>query len=321
MLQQQTRVEAARGYFERFLERFPPSNEAGGGDHRRGPGRLVGARLLPAGAAAARRGTGGRLPRRFPERAAELEEPPGIGPCTVAARSPARLRRGRPGARRQRGARSGRGSSPKSAAWGGRSAGVLAAAAELPSPGDPGDSNQALMELGATVCLPVRPRCPDCPLATVCAAFRAGRPELYPVKAARRPPTLRCASSRRWSSTESACCWSAGERRGSSLGLGAAAGRGGVRGRRAPARCAPRRRVDAGAGRWAGPPRHHHPGPHGGGAPGGGRSAPGEGARERLAGAEGGWFPLAEARRLALTGVARKIVEKFAPEALRGRDG
>ncbi len=32
----------------------------------------------------------------------------------------------------------------------------------------PGDTNQALMELGATVCLPASPRCPICPLRTSC---------------------------------------------------------------------------------------------------------------------------------------------------------
>jgi A/G-specific adenine glycosylase len=33
----------------------------------------------------------------------------------------------------------------------------------------PGDFNQAMMELGATVCLPGRPRCPDCPVFNLCA--------------------------------------------------------------------------------------------------------------------------------------------------------
>ena len=41
-------------------------------------------------------------------------------------------------------------------------------AAHLVDPAQPGDFNQALMELGATVCLPRNPRCPDCPLASHC---------------------------------------------------------------------------------------------------------------------------------------------------------
>jgi A/G-specific adenine glycosylase len=38
----------------------------------------------------------------------------------------------------------------------------------------PGEWNQALMELGATVCLPKQPRCGQCPLATSCEAKRTG---------------------------------------------------------------------------------------------------------------------------------------------------
>lgn len=38
----------------------------------------------------------------------------------------------------------------------------------------PGDFNQALMELGSTVCLPRAPRCSDCPLEKFCAARQAG---------------------------------------------------------------------------------------------------------------------------------------------------
>ncbi len=37
-----------------------------------------------------------------------------------------------------------------------------------------GDFNQALMDLGATVCTPAEPRCAACPLRTCCAAFRRG---------------------------------------------------------------------------------------------------------------------------------------------------
>ena len=47
-------------------------------------------------------------------------------------------------------------------------------------PGDASSFNQALMELGATVCTPRSPRCATCPLASLCGAFRAGDPERYP---------------------------------------------------------------------------------------------------------------------------------------------
>jgi len=39
--------------------------------------------------------------------------------------------------------------------------------------------NQALMDLGATVCRPA-PRCPDCPVATSCRWHRAGHPDPDP---------------------------------------------------------------------------------------------------------------------------------------------
>lgn len=48
----------------------------------------------------------------------------------------------------------------------------------------PGDFNQALMELGATVCLPQRPRCDDCPVRTHCRARDEGVAETLPKKRA-----------------------------------------------------------------------------------------------------------------------------------------
>ncbi|GAB4232780.1 MAG: A/G-specific adenine glycosylase [Acidobacteriota bacterium] len=51
----------------------------------------------------------------------------------------------------------------------------LAAAALTAAPGaDPGDFNQALMELGAVVCRPERPACGECPLSRYCRAFQRG---------------------------------------------------------------------------------------------------------------------------------------------------
>ena len=44
----------------------------------------------------------------------------------------------------------------------------------------PGDFNQALMDLGATVCKPVAPLCEKCPLAELCAARHAGNAEAFP---------------------------------------------------------------------------------------------------------------------------------------------
>ncbi|MBW0167153.1 MAG: A/G-specific adenine glycosylase [Vulcanococcus sp.] len=50
----------------------------------------------------------------------------------------------------------------------------------------PREFNQALMDLGATVCTPRQPRCGDCPWQAHCAAYAAGNPADYPVKDAPR---------------------------------------------------------------------------------------------------------------------------------------
>ncbi len=54
----------------------------------------------------------------------------------------------------------------------------------------PAEFNQALMELGATVCLPRRPACPSCPLKGGCSAREQGAQERYPVKRT-HPATVR----------------------------------------------------------------------------------------------------------------------------------
>ncbi len=50
----------------------------------------------------------------------------------------------------------------------------------------PGNFNQALMELGQTLCLPHLPRCGRCPLRSWCRGFRAGKPENFPEPKPRR---------------------------------------------------------------------------------------------------------------------------------------
>lgn len=46
----------------------------------------------------------------------------------------------------------------------------------------PGDFIQAMMDLGATICRPARPRCGDCPLRPDCTAFASGEPEAFPAR-------------------------------------------------------------------------------------------------------------------------------------------
>ncbi|MGJ3244374.1 MAG: A/G-specific adenine glycosylase [Opitutales bacterium] len=50
----------------------------------------------------------------------------------------------------------------------------------LLNPENPGDHNQALMELGATICLKTRPLCTVCPLVGPCAGNRTGEPDQFP---------------------------------------------------------------------------------------------------------------------------------------------
>ena len=53
---------------------------------------------------------------------------------------------------------------------------------QLLDPRRPRAFNQALMDLGATICLPRSPRCPACPWRNHCAAYAAGDAARYPVK-------------------------------------------------------------------------------------------------------------------------------------------
>ncbi|MDM7936630.1 MAG: 8-oxo-dGTP diphosphatase MutT [Cyanobium sp. CZS 48M] len=58
---------------------------------------------------------------------------------------------------------------------------------ELLDPQRPRAFNQALMDLGATVCTPRQPRCGHCPWRPHCAAYAAGDPTRFPVKDASSP--------------------------------------------------------------------------------------------------------------------------------------
>ena len=52
----------------------------------------------------------------------------------------------------------------------------------------PGDFNQALMDLGASICLPRNPDCARCPVRVLCAGHLAGTQNALPVKTAKKPP-------------------------------------------------------------------------------------------------------------------------------------
>jgi A/G-specific adenine glycosylase len=184
---QQTRVEAAISYYERFLERFPSV-----GDLARAPLEEVLAlwsglgyyrRARQLHAAARQIAEAGEFPCT-PDRLLEL---PGVGAYTAAAVASIAFGVAVPvldgNVERVMARRLALADDPQRRAARER---LLAAAAALLDPSRPGDSNQALMELGATLCLPQRPRCLLCPLRPGCAAANEGRPELYPPPRRRR---------------------------------------------------------------------------------------------------------------------------------------
>ena len=190
---QQTRVQTVIPYWERWMARFPTVSalaEAPLDDVLAawaGLGYYSRARNLHAGAKAVAESFAGTLPRA----AGELRRVPGIGPYTAGAiasiaygeRAPlvdgnvARVL-----ARLFAIDHDIKSSAGQRVLW--QRAGELMAA--LPAEYAPGDLNQGLMELGATLCSPASPRCLVCPLGARCTAARTGRQDELPVVAARK---------------------------------------------------------------------------------------------------------------------------------------
>ena len=185
---QQTRVATALPYFAAFLGRFPTVHElasvevdevlaqwSGLGYYRRARQMHAAARQV-----AQEGGT-------FPQTSEALRRLPGIGPYTAAAIASICFGEVIPvmdgNVERVLARRLAHPGDVKRAASRRR---LVAAAAELLDPQRPGDSNQALMELGATVCTPRSPACDECPLATGCSG--RDEPERYPVPRKKRRP-------------------------------------------------------------------------------------------------------------------------------------
>lgn len=191
LMAQQTQIDRVVPRFEAFVARFPdlaalaaaPEQDvveswSGLGYYRR-------ARLLHAAAREIAAGSG-----ELPRTAAELERLPGVGPYTAAAvasmvfgeavpvmdgnvaRVAARVLaldgdpRTRPG----------------------RSAVLDWVAGMLRDASQPGEVNEALMELGARICAPTDPGCDVCPLAPDCRALAEGDPEAHPPPRRLRAP-------------------------------------------------------------------------------------------------------------------------------------
>jgi A/G-specific adenine glycosylase len=195
---QQTRVDTVVPYYERFLERFPTIEALAGapiddviarwsglGYYRRARNLHLAAKEVVL-----------RFGAELPSSVEELRSLPGVGDYTSravasigfgrhvalldgnVARVIARLRAvaepvDKPATRRR----------------------LLELALELCSAERPGDSNQAMMELGATVCTPAAPRCDSCPLAAFCEARRAQRVKELPVVSKAAKPQIRAWSA------------------------------------------------------------------------------------------------------------------------------
>ncbi|MDO5491064.1 MAG: A/G-specific adenine glycosylase, partial [Bacillota bacterium] len=191
---QQTRVEAVRGYYARFLERLPdiPSLAQAEEDVYlklwEGLGYYSRVRNLHRAAVQITEERGGRIPRT----AKELLSLPGIGPYTAAAIASICFGERIPAIDgnllRIFARMTGFDQDIKS------SAAKKEAAAYFDGlfPDDrPGDVNQALMDLGATVCLPRgTPLCGNCPWRSRCAAHRNGTEEQFPFTGSKKPRTI-----------------------------------------------------------------------------------------------------------------------------------
>ena len=182
---QQTRVETVLPYYARFLARFPDVGSLARAEVDEVLGLWTGlgyysrARNLHRAAQVVVERHGGRLP----DDAASLRALPGIGPYTAGAVASIAFDRPEPIVDGN--------VARVLARWLGLREDVAAAstrrrlwqeAAALADGPDPGALNQALMELGATVCTPRAPRCDTCPLARDCDARRAGDAESLPHK-------------------------------------------------------------------------------------------------------------------------------------------
>ena len=189
---QQTTTKAVVPYFARFAARWPSVRALAAAPLEdvlklwAGLGYYARARHLHACAKAVVE----RHDGHFPQSQAALAALPGIGPYTAAAIAAIAF------------------DAPAAAVDGNVErvvARLYAVAAELPAgkaeirrltarllpAARAGDFALALMDLGATICSPMKPACAPCPWMAACAARRRGDPETFPVKAPKKEGRLR----------------------------------------------------------------------------------------------------------------------------------
>lgn len=184
---QQTLTQTVKGYYARFLERFPDVFALAAAPEDEvlklweGLGYYSRARNLHAAANVVADELGGA----FPTSAEGLRRLPGVGP--YAANAVASIAYDEPVP-----ALDGNQARVLSRVLAWEAAmrtpfDLLAPALELIDRARPGDYNQALMDLGASICTPKGPRCGDCPVAAHCRAFAEDAVEEFPRKPAPVP--------------------------------------------------------------------------------------------------------------------------------------
>lgn len=189
---QQTTVKAVGPYFEKFVARWPDVTALGSASQDdvlrmwAGLGYYSRARNLYACAVAVTRGHGGI----FPDTEEGLRALPGIGPYTAAAIAAIAFDRR---------------TMPVDGNIERVVSRLFAVEEELPqakpviqqlaarllADSRAGDSAQALMDLGASICTPKKPACSLCPLNENCIAHAQGTQETFPRKAPKKSGTLR----------------------------------------------------------------------------------------------------------------------------------
>jgi A/G-specific adenine glycosylase len=217
---QQTQVETVRGYFTRFLERFPPIAELAAADEREvlrlweGLGYYRRARQLHAAARKMAEEHGGEFPRT-PEAVRAL---PGVGRYTAGAVLSIAMDQREPileaNTIRVYSRLLGYRGDPLKAS-GQKRLWEFAEAILPPAGPECGQLNQAMMELGSAFCRPQQPGCLLCPVAALCPTRGHGLQEqIPPVKARMRYESVqevavlirrrgqllvrRCAADERW---------------------------------------------------------------------------------------------------------------------------
>lgn len=191
---QQTRVEAVKPYYDRFLQALPDIGSLAAADEERllklweGLGYYNRARNLKKAAQILVSEYGGQMPDDY-EKIVSL---PGIGSYTAGAISSIAFGKARPAvdgnvlrilSRLRADDRDILNASVKKS--------VEEELADVMPSDRPGDFNQALMELGAMVCIPNgAPKCDICPWNELCRARAEGRTGAFPQKARKKPRSI-----------------------------------------------------------------------------------------------------------------------------------